>query len=133
MIKPLLRFDRFVFKEKDGRYRLLFEAGSSYIYIWINDRCEILCFQFLISGYTGLHFHECGTLQTSEVSAKPFDRALTGPSGLSDDEALEKLSHFQSEEFPDLVGTLIKLAKKEIPAAMLSEKERKLVLRSIRG
>lgn len=84
----MLRFDTFVFKEMDGKLRLLFEEGSSYIYVWINSKFEILSFQYLIGGVIGLHYHETGALEIKAVSREPFNRALSGTAALSDDAAL---------------------------------------------
>jgi hypothetical protein len=125
----MLRFDRFVYKEMDGRLRLLFEEGSSYIYVWINPGFEILAFQFLISGVTGLQYFETGSVKVNEISRLPFNRALTGATGLSDGEAINHLAKFESKEFPSLVPILVSLAHKKITTAVVSKNERPLITR----
>lgn len=125
----MLRFDRFVYKEMDGRLRLLFEEGSSYIYVWINAGFEILAFQFLISGMTGLQYYETGAVRVNEISRLPFNRALTGATDLSDSEAIKHLAKFKSKEFPSLVPLLVSLAQKKITTAVVSKKERPLISR----
>lgn len=119
----MLRFDKFVFKEMDGRLRLLFEEGSSYIYVWINDNFEILAFQYLISGMTGLQYYETGAVKVNDVSRLPFNRALTGAAALSDKDAIEQLAKFQSKEFPSLISQLVGLARKKITNAVVSKEE----------
>jgi hypothetical protein len=123
----VLRFDKFVYKEMDGRLRLLFEEGSSYIYVWINAGSEILAFQYLISGVTGLHYHETGALETGAVSRQPFNRALTGAPAVSEKDAVDLLAKFESKEFPSLIPLLVALAQKKISRAKLPKEAMRLI------
>jgi hypothetical protein len=128
----MLRFDKYVHKEPDGRLRLLFEEGSSYIYIWINNDFEILAFQYLISGMTGLQYHTTGSVKVNDISRLPFNRSLTGVSALTDKDAIERLANFESREFPSLVALLVALASKKITKAVLPGKERPLISRCLK-
>lgn len=123
----MLRFDKFVLKEMDGRLRLLFEEGSSYIYVWLNAEFEILAFQYLISGMTGLQYYETGAVKVNDVSRQPFNRALTGEAALPDKDAIEQLSKFESKEFPSLVALLVALAQKKITMAKVPEAARLII------
>jgi hypothetical protein len=132
-IPIMLKFDTFIFKEMDGRLRMLFEEGSSYIYVWFTADFKILAFQYLISGVTGLQYYETGTIRINEVSRKPFNRSLAGPAGLSDQTALEQLAKFESAEFPSLIASLVALGRKIAEEAFIAEKERPLILKYLPG
>jgi hypothetical protein len=104
--------DHYILNELSGYIRLLFESGSSYFYVWLNQKYELRGIQFIFENKEAVIFTVDKNIIDGEITRIPFNRAIACKINEKIDEnRINWINSIQNDELPNLIGDIKRLLR----------------------